>query len=146
NNGEDPIRLDCAWCFVPYGEAARIASLPALRKGHVTFGVVNHFAAVTAESIELWAHILHRVPSSHLRLHGIALRSRDIERRVRQAFVDRGIAWDRIELVADAASDLRSLAGYAEIDIALDTFPCPGMLATCEALWMGIPVITLAGS
>src|SRR5205814_7052632 len=67
------------------------------------------------------------------------------ERRVRRAFADRGVAAERIRIVVSSESRLAHGVPYDEIDLALDTFPFPGIAQTCESLWMGVPVVTLAG-
>jgi predicted O-linked N-acetylglucosamine transferase (SPINDLY family) len=111
----------------------------------VTFGSFNNLAKVTHEVLDLWARILAQVPDSHLRQKSIAFRTPDAVERFQRFFSDHGIARERIELVPYEASQLDHLQQYDLIDIALDTFPYPGVTTTCEALWMGVPVITLAG-
>ena len=97
-------------------------------------------------SIRLWADVLRAVPDSRLLLKAIALRDEATRERLRQAFERHGIGEDRLELLGPVVSLHEHLSTYAKVDIALDTFPYTGTTTTCEALWMGVPVVTLAGN
>jgi predicted O-linked N-acetylglucosamine transferase (SPINDLY family) len=137
------IRLSpCAWCFAPG------ASLPvaARREGPVTFGCFNNFAKVTDPLLALWGRILQAAPDSRLLLKARGLSSETARLRVRQHLGALGIAPERLELRGYTPDHRGHLALYAQMDIALDTFPYHGTTTTCEALWMGVPVVTLAGS
>jgi len=144
---EKLIRLPgCYLCYLPDRESPDISPLPALSSGHVIFGSFNNFAKVTPEVIELWARILKTVPDSRLILKSKSLSSSSVRDFVTGMFVEKGISSDRIELYGWEASAHSHLALYNRIDIALDTFPYNGTTTTCEALWMGVPVVTLAGT
>jgi protein O-GlcNAc transferase len=141
------VRLpETAWCFAPLSGSPSVAQLPAVTRGYVTFGSFNSLAKVTPDVLDCWARILEQVPGSRLRLKGVALRAAEVVARTRRFFIERSIGPERLELLIDDHSQLQHLSQYDHVDIALDTFPYPGMATTCEALWMGIPVITLAGS
>jgi predicted O-linked N-acetylglucosamine transferase (SPINDLY family) len=141
-----PIRLPVgAWCFAPLSGKPAVAALPAIGNGFVTFGSFNSLAKVTPQALSLWARVLQDVPASRLLLKSVAFRNAEIVSRFHRAFADRGIAAARVELVPDDSSQLRHLQQYDRVDVALDTFPYHGATTTCEALWMGVPVIALAG-
>jgi predicted O-linked N-acetylglucosamine transferase (SPINDLY family) len=136
---------DAAWCFAPLSGSPHVAPLPALDKGHVTFGSFNNVAKITPHVLYLWARILQQVEASHLQLAGSAFRDAESSRRFREFFATRGIAPERIELLPDEPVPSRHLERHASLDIALDTFPFQGVTTTFLALWMGVPVVSLAG-
>ena len=111
----------------------------------VTLGSFNTLAKVTAQVLDTWTEILNVVPDSRLVLKARSLGNEEARTACLEQFVDRGVAPERIELfgpLPDAADHLRL---YTSLDIALDPFPYNGTTTTCEALWMGVPVITLRG-
>ncbi len=112
--------------------------------GHVTFGCFTNLAKVTPRVIAAWAAILARLPGARLVVKSHALADADTAARVHDAFAALGIAADRIELRGPSPHRV-FLSEYGGIDIALDPFPYSGGLTTCEALWMGIPTVTLPG-
>jgi predicted O-linked N-acetylglucosamine transferase (SPINDLY family) len=139
---EPTVRLpNTYWCYRPTEEVAIELQPPALRNGYVTFGCLNNMAKVSPGCLRAWQEILRRVPKSKLTLtapHG-AHRARII-----QSFYDAGIEPTRLDLIKRLP--FRDyLAQYNRIDIALDPFPWNGGTTTCHALWMGAPVVTLAG-
>jgi predicted O-linked N-acetylglucosamine transferase (SPINDLY family) len=101
---------------------------------------------VSPEVIALWARILAGVPRSRLILKAHALDSQEARRELRELLSLGGIAMDRVDLRGAIASPQGHLKHYGVVDIALDTYPYHGTTTTCEALWMGVPVISLAGS
>jgi predicted O-linked N-acetylglucosamine transferase (SPINDLY family) len=131
-------------CFEPPDDSEDVGPLPALERGHVTFGSFNNVSKLNPEVIALWAEIIRRVPGSRLVLSSPALDGRTARMRVGDAFVAAGGDPQRLEL---HGTRLRRalLAAYNEIDIALDPFPYSGGVTTCEALWMGVPVVTCPG-
>jgi protein O-GlcNAc transferase len=141
------IRLEPSFCcYQPPGYAPEVAPPPCLASGRVTFGSFNNLAKVTPELISLWARVLSAVPGSRLLMKCSPLADAEVCERIRQAFEACGVAADRIELSGGEAQPADHLARYAELDIALDSFPYNGTTTTCEALWMGVPVVTLAGT
>ncbi len=118
---------------------------PALAGGVVTFGSFNNAAKVTPEVVRVWSAILRRLPSARLVLKGGAFADPPTCARYARQFADNGVAPDRIELLPPLPATDHHLRAYGRIDIALDTFPYNGTTTTCETLWMGVPVVTLAG-
>jgi predicted O-linked N-acetylglucosamine transferase (SPINDLY family) len=96
--------------------------------------------------MEVWTRILQSVPASHLILKAKSLSESATRDDLLQLFAERGIASERIELLSWKSSTREHLSNYNRIDIGLDTFPYNGTTTTCEALWMGVPVITLTGN
>jgi predicted O-linked N-acetylglucosamine transferase (SPINDLY family) len=136
-------------CFSVYHvpeEYPEVSRLPALENGYITFGSFNNFSKTTPEVIALWAKILRSVPDSRLMLKYSGLSDSSMKRMVREAFARLDIHPSRVELLGKDPSHVTHLQRYYQLDIALDTFPYCGTTTTCEALWMGVPVITLAGS
>jgi predicted O-linked N-acetylglucosamine transferase (SPINDLY family)/predicted SAM-dependent methyltransferase len=133
-------------CFSPPAEVAPARRPPALEKGHVTFGSFNNVAKITEEQIALWSAVLASVPGSRLMLKGHALAAPSARQRLAALFGAQGIGADRLKLLEAEQGVEAHLRRYAEVDIALDTFPYAGTTTTCEALWMGVPVVTRAGN
>ncbi|MBP7142413.1 MAG: tetratricopeptide repeat protein [Opitutaceae bacterium] len=113
--------------------------------GATVFGSFNQILKVTSSTVRLWASVLRRVPDSRLLLKTRSLGDNETRSRVIALFKEEGIGSDRIDLLPAMPSRAEHLASYKRIDIALDTFPYSGGTTTCEALWMGVPVVTLAG-
>ncbi|MBC8133376.1 MAG: tetratricopeptide repeat protein, partial [Deltaproteobacteria bacterium] len=132
-------------CFRPDPAAPPPAALPAQSRGTVTFGSFNNLSKLSDETVILWAEILTQTPGSHLLLKSRALTDPQPRQRLCQMFGARGVDPDRIEMVSYAATPQEHLTLYDRIDIALDPFPYNGTTTTCEALWMGVPVVTLCG-
>lgn len=144
---EKPWRLPETYiCFSSLEPTPDVADTPALRNGYVTFGSFNNASKLTPEVLQAWARILEAVPGSRLVLRS-SLKgfSQGREDWIRQSFIDRGIAIERLDLLPTEPNYFRHLENYAAIDIALDTFPFAGATTTCEAMWMGVPVVTRAG-
>jgi FkbM family methyltransferase len=143
---EQLIRLPrCFITYAPPADAPEVAISPVSRKGHITFGSFNSAVKINHRVIALWAKLLLAVPKSRMLLKSLAFCSASAKSRLIAMFARHGIEAERIELLdfVDAVSGHLDL--YREIDIALDTFPYNGTTTTCEALWMGVPVIVLAG-
>jgi predicted O-linked N-acetylglucosamine transferase (SPINDLY family) len=130
--------------YSPPPYAPDVNPLPAPRNGYVTFGCFNNLAKITPKVIETWATILNRVPNSILVLKTHQLSDADTAKGFRAAFAAKGVDPDRIE--CRGSSGHRAFMGqYGDIDLVLDPFPYSGGLTTCEALWMGVPTISLPG-
>lgn len=131
------------WCYLPPADAvAEEGPLPATRKGHVTFGSMNNVAKLNAELIGRWADLLLRVQDARLLLATIPPGS--ARERVLRIFAGKGVDARRIAF-SDRLSKSEFRALHREVDIALDSYPCNGGATTCEALWLGVPVVSLAG-
>ncbi|HVS71816.1 MAG TPA: tetratricopeptide repeat protein, partial [Phycisphaerae bacterium] len=129
------------WCYAPHAGAPEVGELPALRAGHVTFGCLNHFAKITGETVRVWAEVLKRVAGSRLLLHVPPGNSREL---MVGRFGEAGVEAGRLEFMPTMSLE-GYLAVHQRIDVALDPFPYVGGTTTCDALWMGVPVVTLAG-
>jgi protein O-GlcNAc transferase len=140
---EELIRLpEVAWCYQP-SHSPEVGPLPALAAGHLTFGSLNKLAKVTPQAIALWGRLLRAVPGSRLLL--LAGGGSRTDQRLRDQFRECGSDGNQLQLVGRLPRD-RYLELYQQIDIVLDSFPYNGGVTTCDALWMGVPVITLAGN
>ena len=117
--------------------------LPQKIQGHITFGSFNNFSKVTPQVIKTWSKILHSVPNSNLLLKCFQLNYN--KNYYLELFKKEGVSEDRIKLYGRLPNTDEHLNLYNEIDIGLDPFPYNGATTTCEALWMGVPVITLLG-
>ena len=133
-------------CYLPYEDSPRVGTLPALSRGHITFGSFNNFAKVSQEVLVLWSRILREVPHSRLIMKSKSFSDEATRHHTTDRFEKEGVTQERIELLPAVASTAAHLDLYNRIDIALDTFPYNGTTTTCEAMWMGVPVITLSGS
>ncbi len=133
-------------CYQPPDLAPPVVTPPCLHNGYVTFGSFNHMAKVTDEVMALWAELLRALPSARLLMKSGALADADVHARCLARWQQAGIARERIELIGPIPDPEQHLARYGQVDIALDPFPYNGTTTTCEALWMGVPVIALAGS
>jgi predicted O-linked N-acetylglucosamine transferase (SPINDLY family) len=111
----------------------------------VTFGSFNNFLKLAPETVALWGRVLAAVPGSRLLLKSNFVFDAAAHRRHLERFVAAGIDPARIAILPYMADDRAHLAAYAEVDVALDPFPYNGTTTTCEALWMGVPVVTLRG-
>jgi len=131
-------------CYRPDETAPPVSSLPMNAAGHVTFGSFNNLSKLTPPVIEAWSAILARLPDARLVVKAKALGDTVTADRLTAAFAEHGIGADRLDLLA-WITDASPLSAYHRIDVALDTFPYNGTTTTCEALWMGVPVIGLAG-
>jgi predicted O-linked N-acetylglucosamine transferase (SPINDLY family) len=129
------------WCY-DAGDEPPINDPPAATAGRVTFGSLNNPAKFSTPVIETWAQILKSVPASALML--FANERVDPGRRVRDEFARRGVAPDRLSFLPRVPRAVY-LRQYAMIDIALDPWPYNGHMTSCDALWMGVPLVSLIG-
>lgn len=142
---ETLLRLPSFLCYAPPGAAPDPGPPPVLENGHITFGSFNNFAKYGPEVAELWSRVLRAVPGSRLLLKASAFSAEGGRERCREMFREHGIDVERLDLLAWLPGVSSHLEGYHKVDIALDTLPYNGTTTTCEALWMGVPVVTLAG-
>lgn len=131
-------------CFSRPDADADVSPLPALTRAGVTFGSFNNLRKLNDEVLDLWARILAAVPDSRLLLKARQVTDPAVQVRLQAFFAARGISAERLELLGHVSRDAH-LATYGRVDIALDPFPYPGITTTVEALWMGVPVLTLSG-
>jgi protein O-GlcNAc transferase len=141
---EELLRLPGAWtCWEPPA-APDVAPAPGVAAGFVTFGSTANLLKLNDGVLDLWAEVLRAVPDARLRVFRNTLDGlpRDLLRR---KLVERGVAPERFDLETAPADGVGHLRDYAKIDVVLDTQPWSGHTTTCEALWMGVPVLTLWG-
>lgn len=129
-------------CFMPPENAPPVAPLPAERNGFVTFCSFNNFAKVNDEVIALWRAILDELPEARLLLKSEVFAD---EAATAEIIQHSGLPRERLILIGTTPDRGAHLALYGQVDIALDTFPYNGTTTTCEALYMGVPVVTLRG-
>src|SRR5262249_24996955 len=121
-----------------------VAPPPSASGSPVTFGSFNNPAKYHAGLAELWSRVLHRVPGSRLLLQYRHLTDPTLQRELHALFAAHGVDGSRLEF-PDWQPYPELLQSYAQIDVALDPFPFGGVVTTCEALWMGVPVVTWPG-
>ncbi|MFZ5906237.1 MAG: tetratricopeptide repeat protein [Nitrospirota bacterium] len=144
---EKLIRMpDCFLCYLPEKPCPEITPLPLIEAGKITFGSFNNFNKITSEILDVWTAILKKIPDSRLLVKAKSLSLENCRKSIMNMFAQEGIASERITLCAWVPSVYEHLKLYSSIDIALDTYPYNGTTTTCEALWMGVPVITLEGN
>jgi len=132
-------------CFRPAKEAPEVQASPHLAKGYVTFGSFNVLSKITREVVAVWARLLERLPSSRLLMKATGLSDTRARNRMLGEFAQHGIGAERLSILPMDGEFATHLARYHEIDIGLDPFPYNGTTTTLEALWMGVPVINIAG-
>jgi predicted O-linked N-acetylglucosamine transferase (SPINDLY family) len=145
-NAEVPVRLPGSYfCYRPLASAPAVGPLPAGAGGPITFGTFNNFAKVSAAALALWAQVLAALPGSRLMIKAKSLADASVRERLLERFGAHGIGAERLVLRGWQVEVGGQLALYGEVDIGLDTYPYNGATTTCEALWMGVPVVTLCG-
>jgi protein O-GlcNAc transferase len=140
-HSEQLVRLpEVAWCYRPPTDAPDVSESRAAQP--ITFVSVNNPAKLTAEVISVWARILDAVPGANLR--ALVGRDGNARRRMEELFAAHGVSGDRLQLIPRLPpAEYLALLGAA--DLALDPWPYNGGVTTCDALWMGVPVVALAG-
>jgi len=132
-------------CFSPPDDAPQVAALPAASTGHVTFGCFGNPGKINGACIDLWAGLLKSVEGSRLVLRYQGYEDQVVCQDFKNRFFKAGIDSSRIDF--EGSTGYRQvLETYNRVDIALDTYPYSGTMTTMEALWMGVPVVTLAGN
>lgn len=135
-------------CFISYQpspDAPPVVPPPCLQTAYVTFGCFNNIAKVNRAVIAAWARILKLTPNSKLLLKAFSLNGERVKQRYLESFEAHGIEASRVVLHGWHVAESMHLDLYGQVDIALDPFPYNGTTTTCEALWMGVPVICLEG-
>jgi protein O-GlcNAc transferase len=130
-------------CFTPPVHGALPGPLPAVDNGYITFGSCNNLTKMNDDVVALWSRILQAVPDSRLLLKSTQLQADFVRQKVIDRFGVHGIETERLILKVPVPRG-EHLITYREMDIALDPFPYPGITTSVEALWMGVPVLTLA--
>jgi predicted O-linked N-acetylglucosamine transferase (SPINDLY family) len=139
---EESVRLpETMWSYEPVETGLAPGPVPALRSGRITFGCLNTFSKANERVIAMWAEVLAAVKNSQM---VVMVPAGECRQRFLATLAARGIAADRIEF-AERKPWLDYMAMYHQIDIVLDTFPWNGHTMSLDALWMGVPVVTLCG-
>jgi predicted O-linked N-acetylglucosamine transferase (SPINDLY family) len=131
-------------CFTPPDAAVVVSPLPALVNGYVTFGCFNNLSKMNDKVVALWARVMDAVPGSRLFLKARQLTEASVRKSIAERFAAHGIDEGRL-ILEDYVPRENYLAAYQRVDLALDPFPYTGGTTTAEALWMAVPVLTLAG-
>ncbi len=135
---------DTRWCFTPPDVDLPVAPLPALVNGYLTFGCFQNMAKAGDEVLLAWGAILAALPRARLRWQCKQFGDAAVVAQCVQRLQRHGIDATRVTLLGEV-SRMAYLAAHAEVDVILDTFPFTGGTTTCEALWMGVPTLSLAG-
>lgn len=143
---EQIINLPKSWlCLLPQSCAVEVKPLPALVNGYVTFGSFSNLSKVGPKVIRLWSKVLQAVPKSKLFIKGKQLADRGMVLKLAQQFQMQGIDINRVTMEGPT-SRRDYFVSFHGVDIVLDTFPYPGGTTSIDALWMGVPVLTLKGN
>jgi len=132
----------CFLCYQPPEDAPGVGERS---EGEIAFGSFNNFAKVTGEMVAIWGSVLRAVPGARLIIKARSLSDAFARKRLSEWLGQAGVGLERVEMIGWQATRESHLACYDNVDIALDTFPYNGTTTTCEALLMGVPVVTLAG-
>jgi predicted O-linked N-acetylglucosamine transferase (SPINDLY family) len=142
---ESLLRIDpCFLCYQGDPAVPIFDTLASDRAGHVTFASFNVLSKINDATLRLWAAVLRATPNARLLIKSRGLDNASTRERFTSLLAQHGIA-DRTELLPQTKTLAEHLATYGRVDVALDTFPYHGTTTTCEALWMGVPVVTLTG-
>jgi len=129
------------WCYDPLTEEPGVNALPAAAAGHVTFGCLNNPIKINGEVLKVWARVLREVADSHILMHAAEGKHRA---EMRAWFEKEGIGGERIEFASKSGRGAY-LERFHRVDISLDPFPYNGHTSSLDSMWMGVPVVTLAG-
>ena len=130
------------WCYQPRPGMPEVSQSPAIANGFVTFGSTNNFAKLTPEMISVWVDIMHALPDSRLIIVGVP--QGVAQQTIGERFVAHGIDLNRLSIYGRLPF-VEFWELHHQIDIALDHFPYNGGTTTCDALWLGVPVVALTG-
>ncbi len=145
-NTEELVRLPHGFCcYATPSGAPAVTALPALERGYVTFGSLHKAIKINRRVLDLWAEVLRSLPDARLLLFRDDL-TESVQTQLRHQFERRGVTPDRLEMRRDVVVGIEHLGVYGDIDIALDVFPWSGHTTACDAIYMGVPVVTLLGA
>ncbi len=145
-SSEALVRLEGGFlCYGPPAGAPVVEPPPSLAGAAPTFGSFNNPAKLSEATLDAWAALLKAVPAACLVLKASSFTDAEARRLMTERFTGRGIDPARLDLRSYLDDGAEHLAAYGAVDVALDPFPYNGTTTTCEALWMGVPVVTLSG-
>ncbi len=145
-SSEQLIRMpNSYYCYQPNEHSPPVSNLPYLTKGYMTLGSFNTLAKLNSQLLQLWSKLLKRLPQVKLSILSLQLRDLETRQDLETKLISLGISMEQVNL-GYAASTEETLHAYQQVDIALDTYPFNGATTTCQALWMGVPVVTLVGN
>jgi predicted O-linked N-acetylglucosamine transferase (SPINDLY family) len=133
-------------CYQPPDNAPEPSDLPMNQNGYITFGSFNYLGKINDNVIQLWIELLKQIPNAQLVLKSRPFHDSQMCKRFQEMFISKGISQKRLNFRGSTPGLYQHLSHYHDIDIALDPFPYNGTTTTCEALWMGVPVLTIAGN
>jgi predicted O-linked N-acetylglucosamine transferase (SPINDLY family) len=133
-------------CLTTPDSLVKVEELPALTNGYITFASFNNLSKMNDKVIEVWSNILKAIPNAKLLLKTKQLFDPNVRSQTQKRFSFFGVTSDRLLFKNVLDSKNEHFAAYNEVDIALDTFPYPGVTTSVEACWMGVPVLTLKGN
>jgi protein O-GlcNAc transferase len=140
------LRLDGGFlCYRAPRPCPEVGPCPSASGGPVRFGSFNALNKVSERLLALWSRLLAAAPEAQLTIKHPYLSAENGRKLLEARLVRAGIALDRVELLGQVPDAASHLAVYGRIDVALDTYPYHGTTTTCDALWMGVPVVSLAG-
>jgi protein O-GlcNAc transferase len=131
-------------CLTPPHEDIKVEKLPALQNQSITFGTLNNSSKMNGRVVACWARILNAIPNSRLYLNMRNLRDNALRKSVIERYAAHGVAENRL-ILEPTTGRIAAFNSYNRMDIALDPFPYPGGTTSYEALWMGVPVLTMRG-
>jgi predicted O-linked N-acetylglucosamine transferase (SPINDLY family) len=137
--------LPCILCYEPPAYLPAVPPLPALAAGRVTFGSTNRLEKITDEVLRHWGRILSAVPDARLLMKDAGLSDPAVRSWTLERLARAGIAAERVRLEGSSSEHVEHLKIFGQMDIGLNPFPKGGEISTAEALWMGVPVVTLPG-
>jgi predicted O-linked N-acetylglucosamine transferase (SPINDLY family) len=145
SHSEIPMRMPASYyCFDPLIERTPVNECPALENGYITFCCFNNYAKLNRETFVLWAKILQSLPDAKLVIMNASLQDLETQQFLENTFASLDIKSNRLEIGCIPSTE-KTFSTYNQIDIALDSYPYNGATTTCQALWMGVPVVTLVG-
>jgi protein O-GlcNAc transferase len=136
---------DLRYCVSTLNDAPDVMPAPCIRNQNIVFGCYQFARKINQGVMRCWSQILAASPLARLRIQSFSLNKPELKTQFIQRLIESKIDLDRVELIAGGSFD-QYLQSYADIDIVLDTFPYPGGTTTAQALWMGVPTITLAST
>lgn len=142
---ETLVRLPSGFlCYRPPDDTPEVSPAPCLQGGGLVFGSFNKFSKLSVKTLDAWSAVLRAAPTARLALKALYSDFPSVRESLLRAFADRGVA-DRVDFLPWTQTWRDHLALYDKIDVALDSFPYQGTTTSCEALWMGVPLVTIMG-